>query len=89
MAIRLRKSDALIPTRLPAEAFVGDPPVYRETLRFLTERNAFFLVDPKVEHQPWPRGDVPPSKVPAGSALDGLLRQAGQRVLAAGKREAA
>ncbi len=53
MPIRLRKSDGFVPTRLPADMFVGDPPVYQETLRVLMARDPFFLVDPRVEHRPW------------------------------------
>lgn len=66
MAIRLRKPDGSKPLPLSAALMVGDPPIYRETLRALMARDAFFLVDPRVEHRPW-------------SALDHLLAEAAEQ----------
>ncbi len=82
MSIRLRKSDGSIPTRRPAVA--GDPPVYRETLRALTARDPFFLVDPKVEHMAWTWTDAPAVTVTAAwSALDAVVEAAREQGVAA------
>ncbi len=66
--IRLRKPAT--PTRLPAEAIMGDPPVYRETLRHLVGRNPSFMASTPVA--------VPDAR---WSALDDLLWRAGQQIV--------
>jgi hypothetical protein len=64
--IRLRK-----PTTAPPEAFVGDPPVYRETLLALVERDPTFMSDQRIAQ-------------PDGwSALDDLLVRASEEGVAA------
>ena len=69
--IRLRKSDALIPTRLPVEMFVGDPPVYRETLRALVGRDPTFMACERVAPQ-----------VADWSALDELMAKVNEEMAA-------
>lgn len=66
--IRLRRPAGA----LPAEAFTGDPPVYRETLRELVGRNPSFMLERRI---------APP--VPEWSALDAVVEAAREGEVAA------
>ncbi len=72
MTIRLRKPDGSKPLPLPAVVPVGDPPIYRETLRHLVGLDPTFLLERRV---------APP--VPEWSALDALVEQARENGVAA------
>jgi hypothetical protein len=72
MPIRLRKPDGSKLAPLPPEAVMGDPPVYRETLRALVGRNPLFMLERRVA-----------VSVPDWSALDAVVEAARERGVAA------